>query len=180
MAKNIVVCCDGTANEFAADNTNVVKLYYALEQDSASQVTYYHPGLGTMEPAGALTTFSRKATKLLGMALGYGLSRDIQDAYTFLMENFEANDKVFLFGFSRGAYTVRAVASLLRMYGLIRSGNEPLVSYAIRMMLGITRARKEKEQSRKKQNATSILRQISKSLWAASSAAPGSSACGTP
>ena len=54
MAKNIVICCDGTANEFAADNTNVVKLYYALEQDQAKQVTYYHPGLGTMQPAAAL------------------------------------------------------------------------------------------------------------------------------
>jgi uncharacterized protein (DUF2235 family) len=146
MAKNIVVCCDGTANEFARDNTNVVKLYYTLEQDSPNQVTYYHPGLGTMEPAGALTTFSRKFTKLLGMALGYGLSRDIQDAYTFLMERFEPGDKVFLFGFSRGAYTVRAVASLLRMYGLIRCDNEPLVPYAIRMMMGITRARKENKQ----------------------------------
>jgi len=146
MARNIVVCCDGTANEFARDNTNVVKLYYTLQQDPRVQVTYYHPGLGTMEPAGALTTFSRRVTKLLGKALGYGLSNDIQDAYTFLMEEFEPDDKVFLFGFSRGAYTVRAVASLLRMYGLIRPGNQALVPYAIRMMLGITRARKKNEQ----------------------------------
>src|ERR1035441_8505297 len=134
MGKNIVICCDGTANEFAKDNTNVVKLYYTLEQNPTKQVTYYHPGLGTMEPAGALTTFTRKFTKLLGMTMGYGLSNDIRDAYTFLMERFEPEDKVFLFGFSRGAYTVRAVASLLRMYGLIQGGNEPLVPYAIRMM----------------------------------------------
>ena len=140
MGKNIVICCDGTANEFAKDHTNVVKLYYALEHDPSQQVTYYHPGLGTMEPAGALTTFTRKLTKLLGMALGYGLSNDIRDVYTFLMERFERGDKLFMFGFNRGAYTVRAVASLLRMYGLIQSGNEPLVPYAIRMMIGINRA----------------------------------------
>jgi uncharacterized protein (DUF2235 family) len=146
MGKNIVICCDGTANEFAKDHTNVVKLYYALEHDPSRQVTYYHPGLGTMEPAGALTTFTRKLTKLLGMALGYGLSNDIRDVYTFLMERFERDDKLFLFGFSRGAYTVRAVASLLRMYGLIQSGNEPLVPYAIRMMIGINRASKDKNQ----------------------------------
>jgi uncharacterized protein (DUF2235 family) len=140
MTKNIVLCCDGTANEFTDHNTNVVKLYSTLEYDPVSQITYYHPGLGTMEPAGALTTFSRKITKLLGMALGYGLASDIRDAYVFLMQNFEKSDKIFLFGFSRGAYTVRAVASLLHMYGLIRPGNEALVPYAIQMLTGIDRA----------------------------------------
>jgi len=151
MTKNIVLCCDGTANEFSESNTNVLKLYAALDHNPARQVTYYHPGLGTMEPAGALTTFSRKITKLLGMALGYGLAKDIQDAYEFLMENFETDDKVFLFGFSRGAYTVRSVASLLHMYGLIRRGNEPLVPYAIRMLTGINRVDEKtaKEQTAK-------------------------------
>lgn len=142
MPRNIVICCDGTANEFAEDNTNVVKLYYVLNQNQAKQVTFYHPGLGTTEPAGALTTFSRNFTKLLGKTFGYGLSNDIRDSYVFLMETYEQGDKLFLFGFSRGAYTVRAVCSLLHMYGLIRKGNEPLVPYAIRMMMGIDRAEK--------------------------------------
>jgi uncharacterized protein (DUF2235 family) len=141
MPKNVVVCCDGTANEFAKHNTNVVKLYSALQHDPAVQVGYYHPGLGTMEPAGALSTVARKVTKALGMAIGYGLEHDIRDAYVFLMNHFRAGDRLFLFGFSRGAYTVRAVASLLRMVGLIREGNEPLVPYAIRMMRGIMRSR---------------------------------------
>jgi uncharacterized protein (DUF2235 family) len=141
MQKNIVICCDGTANEFARDHTNVVKLFYTLEHDTAGQITYYHPGLGTMEPAGALTPLARKITKLLGMAVGFGLSDDIFRAYTFLMEHYQDGDKVFLFGFSRGAYTVRAVCALLHMYGLIRPGNEPLVPYAVRMMLAIQRAR---------------------------------------
>ena len=141
MGKNIVICCDGTANEFARNKTNVVKLYYSLHQDPTKQLTYYHPGLGTMEPAGALTTFARRVTKLLGKAIGYGLENDIRDVYAFLMNSFEPDDKVYLFGFSRGAYTVRAVASLLHMYGLIQSGNTPLVPYAIRMMIGINRSK---------------------------------------
>lgn len=140
MAKNIVICCDGTANEFAKNNTNVVKLYSALRRNPATQVTYYHPGLGTMEPVGALTTWARKVTKVLGMAFGYGLANDIRDAYVFLMKHYEPEDKAFLFGFSRGAYTVRAVASLLHVYGLAQPGNEALVPYIIRMMLGIQRA----------------------------------------
>jgi len=148
MSKNVVLCCDGTANEFAKHHTNVLKLYTLLRHDRATQVTYYHPGLGTMEPGGALTTLARKATKLLGMALGYGLSNDVRDAYVFLMQHYEPEDKVFLFGFSRGAYTARAVASLLHMYGLIQPGNDALVPYAIRMMMGIERARGRKAGAR--------------------------------
>ena len=79
MPKNVVVCCDGTANEFAQDRTNVVKLFYTLEQhDPSRQVGYYHPGLGTMEPPRALTQSTRAATRILGMAFGYGLEADIR------------------------------------------------------------------------------------------------------
>ena len=137
MPKNIVLCCDGTANEFADARTNVVKLFFTLTLDPARQVAYYHPGLGTMEPPGALTPLARKVTRIAGMAFGYGLQADIRDAYAFLMQNFEDGDKVFLFGFSRGAYTARAVTSLLHMYGLMPAGNEPLVPYAIRMLMAI-------------------------------------------
>jgi uncharacterized protein (DUF2235 family) len=134
MPKNIVICCDGTSNEFDSARTNVVKLYQMLAHDPATQVTYYHPGLGTMEAAGALTAFSRWWTKLAGFAFGYGLRNDIRDIYVFLMNAYEPGDTIFLFGFSRGAYTVRAVAALIHLYGLIRKGNETLVPYAIRMM----------------------------------------------
>lgn len=140
MPKNIVLCCDGTANEFARDRTNVVKLYSTLVHDSPAQVTYYHPGIGTMEPFGALSPITRKFTRLLGMAVGYGLENDLRDAYVFLMQFYEPGDSIYLFGFSRGAYTARAVASLLRMYGMIRKGNEALVPYAIRMLMGIQAA----------------------------------------
>jgi uncharacterized protein (DUF2235 family) len=141
VSKNIVICCDGTANQFAADNTNVVKLYSTLIQDQPSQCTFYHPGIGTMEPPGALTPLRRRLTRLLGLALGSYLENDIRDAYAFLMQSFQPGDKVFLFGFSRGAYTVRAVASLLHIYGLLRPGNEPMVAYAIRMMTAVRKAR---------------------------------------
>lgn len=141
LPKHIVLCCDGTANEFARDRTNVIKLYSTLVQDQPEQCTYYHPGIGTMEPPGALTPLRRRMTRLLGMAVGAFLENDIRDAYVFLMQRHDPGDKVFLFGFSRGAYTVRTVASLLRMYGLLRPGNEALVPYAIRMMMAIMKAR---------------------------------------
>lgn len=81
MPKNLVLCCDGTANEFARDRTNVVKLFFTLVHEPAQQVAYYHPGIGTMEPPGALTKYSRSLTKLMGQAIGYGLEADIRDAY---------------------------------------------------------------------------------------------------
>ena len=79
------------------------------------------------------------------MAMGYGLANDIRDAYVFVMNNFREGDQLFLFGFSRGAYSARAVASVLHMYGLIRPGNEPLVPYAIRMMMGIERRARKRD-----------------------------------
>jgi uncharacterized protein (DUF2235 family) len=133
MPKNVVICCDGTSNQFSAHRTNVAKLCYTLVQ-SDDQAVFYHPGLGTMEPSGALTTISIRFTKFLGLAIGYGLERDVRDAYVFLMNRFAVGDRVFIFGFSRGAYTARALTSLLHMYGLIHAGNESLVPYAIRMM----------------------------------------------
>jgi uncharacterized protein (DUF2235 family) len=144
MSKNIVLCCDGTANEFAKDRTNVIKLYSALVHGTDAQVACYHPGIGTMEPFGALSPVTRAFTRVLGMAFGYGLEKDIRDLYVFLMQTHQPGDSVYLFGFSRGAFTVRAVASLIRMYGVISKGNEPLVPYAIRMMTGIQRAGEKK------------------------------------
>jgi uncharacterized protein (DUF2235 family) len=142
MTQNVVVCCDGTANEFAKDRTNVVKLYFTLVDDPTRQLNYYHPGVGTMEPPGALTRYSRAVTKWAGQAIGWGLESDIRDAYAFIMNHFSPGDNLFLFGFSRGAYTVRAVASLLKMYGLMRPGNEAMIRYAIRMMMAITNLNK--------------------------------------
>ena len=139
MAKKVVVCFDGTANEFARDHTNVLKLFRILDNQPDRQVAFYHPGIGTMEAAAALTSVTRKITKVLGLAIGYGLERDVADAYTFIMRSFLPGDRLFMFGFSRGAYTVRAVAALLHMYGLLQPGNEPMVPYAIRMMNAASR-----------------------------------------
>lgn len=132
MPKNIVVCCDGTGNEFGEKNSNLIKLYRALVRDSR-QVTYYHPGVGTMGAKNALTAIGKTWTKVRGLAFGYGVSDNIADAYEFLMHNFEPGDSVYIFGFSRGSYTARALCGMLRMFGLLSRGNEGLIPYAIRL-----------------------------------------------
>ena len=101
-----------------------------------------------MEPPGALTRPGGWITRTLGQAIGYGLPADIRDAYVFLMNSFENGDRLFMFGFSRGAYTVRAVASLLHMYGLFPKGNETLVPYAIRMLGSMNRSKTAEDRER--------------------------------
>ena len=132
MGKNIVICCDGTGNQFGDRNSNVVKLYKTLVRDAA-QTAYYHPGVGTMGAKNALTAAAKAWTKLRGLAFGYGLSENIADAYEFLMHTFEPGDQVFIFGFSRGAYIARALCGLLQMFGVLSPGNEGLIPYAIRL-----------------------------------------------
>ena len=145
MARNIVVCCDGTSNEPANDMTNVVKLYFTLENDPLRQVTYYHPGVGTMEPPGALTWTQKLWTVVAGLAFGRGIRDDIRDAYVFLLDHYQPGDRLFIFGFSRGSYTARALTGLLKMYGLIQPGNAALAPYAIRMMFAINKARRRND-----------------------------------
>jgi uncharacterized protein (DUF2235 family) len=133
MSKNIVICCDGTGNEYGDNNSNVVNLYQTLVVDGTKQVAYYHPGVGTAGSPTAGNRVTQWWTKVMGLAFGAGLLGNIADAYRFLMDTYQDGDKVFLFGFSRGAYTARALAGVLHMYGLLCPGNDGLIPYIIRM-----------------------------------------------
>ncbi len=133
MGKNIVICIDGTGNEFGSCNSNVVKLYSVLEYNSQSQIAFYHPGLGTIGSPNALSKLSQWWTKMCGLAFGYGLSSALEDCYIFLMENYAEGDDLFIFGFSRGAYCARALSAMIHMFGLVQKGNEPLIRYVLKM-----------------------------------------------
>src|SRR5262245_21999642 len=102
MPKNVVICCDGTENEFGLRNTNVIKLYRALTHDPPRQVLYYHPGLGTMVAPSALTPAAKIVTRVMGSMFGYGLSQHMIDIYSRIIAAYEpdADDRLFLFGFS--------------------------------------------------------------------------------
>jgi uncharacterized protein (DUF2235 family) len=129
--KNIVVCCDGTGNEVEEGAlSNVLELYRRLDT-SDRQVTYYDPGLGTLPAPGLQTKLAKELTKILGLTFGYGLPTNTSQAYKFLMKHYEPGDRVFLFGFSRGAYTVRALAGMIEMCGLLKPHCENLVDYAL-------------------------------------------------
>lgn len=128
--KNIVICCDGTGNQLGETYSNVVKLFSVLKKIPGKQVTYYDPGVGTLSYDNDLIPLRRRLRKAIALATGAGLEQNVTEAYSFLMENYEEGDRIFLFGFSRGAYTVRVLAGLIREMGLLRKGCQNLITYA--------------------------------------------------
>jgi uncharacterized protein (DUF2235 family) len=142
--RNIVVCCDGTSNQFTNDLTNVAKLTYALVKDSERQLVYYQPGLGTRAAPGFPLPIGNALARGAGLAFGYGIKDDVRDAYLYIMNHWRPGDRLYLFGFSRGAYTVRALAALIHAYGVTMPGNDVLVPYAIRMLWKLARASERK------------------------------------
>jgi uncharacterized protein (DUF2235 family) len=134
MAKNVVICCDGTGNEIETQFTNVLRLFHILVHDTPEQQTFYLPGVGTMEAPGISTFIGRRGSIIVGQATGLGIYTNVERVLSFVMRNYNSleGDRLFLFGFSRGAYTLQIVASLLHMWGLFRKGTEHVVPYAIK------------------------------------------------
>ena len=133
--KNIIVCLDGTGNQYGENLSNVVKLFRMIERTQGAQVGYYDPGVGTMGDPMYKSLIARKINKVLGLAFGRGLTKNLIEAYTYLMEHYEDGDKIFLFGFSRGAYTARALAAFIKQCGLFEKGSVNLIPYAMKLFL---------------------------------------------
>ncbi|KAF2234224.1 hypothetical protein EV356DRAFT_447010 [Viridothelium virens] len=127
--RTVVVCLDGTGDKFDSDNSNVVHFVSCLKKhESAKQVTYYQAGIGTYGKGGLQNGIGAA----LDMAVGSGLGIHIKDAYKFLMQNYRDGDRICLFGFSRGAYTVRCLAGMLHKVGLLPASNGAQVNFAFK------------------------------------------------
>ena len=125
-----MICCDGTGNSFDSldEDSNVVKLYSSLTINE-DQIAYYHPGVGTMGAPNSRLAIGRWWSKVNGLAFGRGLAANVSDAYRYLMDNYADGDEIYLFGFSRGAFTARVLASLIHVFGLLCAGNHDLIPY---------------------------------------------------
>jgi hypothetical protein len=109
--RNIVLLSDGTGNSAAKLNkTNVWWLYQALHLGGDDQIAFYDDGVGTS---------GFRPLQLMGGAFGWGLSRNVRDLYEFLCRHYREGDHIYLFGFSRGAFTVRTVAGLIAKCGVL-------------------------------------------------------------
>ena len=116
--KRIIICCDGTWNEPDQEHdgkrkpSNVIKILRAIKpltNDNTVQVVHYQIGVGT----------GRGSDKWLGGGTGLGLSENIVESYRFLANNYQTDDEIYLFGFSRGAYTARSIVGLIHTIGLL-------------------------------------------------------------
>ncbi|BDY12179.1 DUF2235 domain-containing protein [Hydrogenimonas cancrithermarum] len=117
--RNLVVCADGTWNTPEQKEhdipvpTNVVRIFNSIaksDKNGIEQLRYYHPGVGTD---------GTWWEKMAGGAVGVGLGKNIKSAYKWLCVHYEPGDRIFLFGFSRGAYTVRSLAGMIAACGLL-------------------------------------------------------------
>ena len=127
--KAIVLLSDGTGNSAAKlARTNVWRLYRALDLEQPQrpgvprQIACYDDGVGTS---------SFRPLELLGGIFGWGLKRNVLDLYKFLCRHYEPGDRIYAFGFSRGAFTVRVLVGLVCQEGLLRGlGEEELERHA--------------------------------------------------
>jgi uncharacterized protein (DUF2235 family) len=128
MQKKLIVFCDGTWNRADQHSdgkpcpTNVLRLFestLAEDRNGVPQITHYIEGVGT-----------HKMERFWGGGFGYGISDNIKNAYSFIVSNYEKGDEIFLFGFSRGAFTARSIAGLIRNMGILRRDRLHLVHEA--------------------------------------------------
>lgn len=119
MAKNIILCSDGTGQKGGeGPDTNVFRLYKMVDNDHRDQLAFYDDGIGTDSNVSFLQAMSS--------AFGFGFGKNIITLYKQLVRHYTPGDKIFLYGYSRGAATVRALAGMIQTVGLLRNDDEDI------------------------------------------------------
>ncbi|KAJ3864741.1 hypothetical protein EV359DRAFT_40394 [Lentinula novae-zelandiae] len=132
--RTLVLCFDGTGDQFDEDNSNVVNLFSLLKKDDPSQqLVYYQSGIGTYTIPQIAQPWMAKLHKAADMMVGIHLNAHVMTGYEFLMQNYKIGDKICIFGFSRGAYTARALAGMIHKVGLLPRHNHQQVPFAYKM-----------------------------------------------
>ncbi len=130
--RQLIICCDGTNNNLTGrrNDTNVTQLCELLAPDTQNQLLHYDPGVGnsgTFPGATWTERIKQKWERLSSLAFGSGIYDNIAEAYRFLMRNWQPGDDIFLFGFSRGAFTARSLGGLINTFGILRPDMEAMV-----------------------------------------------------
>ncbi|KAF8531964.1 hypothetical protein JB92DRAFT_2578540, partial [Gautieria morchelliformis] len=133
--RNLVVCIDGTSNQFGPNNTNAIELYSQLIKDG-NQLTYYNSGIGTYaKPSWKSWSYVKQVVNnKIDVAIAWNFEKIVIAAYRWLSQNYQDGDRIYLFGFSRGAYQVRALAGMIhkaRFVGLVHKGNEEQIPLSV-------------------------------------------------
>ncbi|EMD32005.1 hypothetical protein CERSUDRAFT_162065 [Gelatoporia subvermispora B] len=133
--RNLVVCIDGTSNQFGKKvrNTNVIELYRLVKKrPEDEQLTYYNSGIGTYaKPSWRSWHYMRQMIDhKIDLAIAWNFEKIVLNAYRWLSDNYSEGDHIYLFGFSRGAYQVRALSAMIEKVGLLYRGNEEQIPFA--------------------------------------------------
>ncbi|KAI0041923.1 WD40 repeat-like protein [Auriscalpium vulgare] len=153
--RNLVVCIDGTANQFSEKNTNVVELYSRLDKNE-HQLTYYDSGIGTYvrDSKWSPRYWKQVASNAIDMAIAWNFKKIVLSAYQWLSENYQEGDKIFLFGFSRGAYQARVIAGMIEKVGLLHKGNNNQIPFAYELYVSTTSNQKRADTEASLQSKT--------------------------
>ncbi|KAL6918995.1 hypothetical protein ACHAPO_009268 [Fusarium lateritium] len=137
----LILCFDGTGNTFSGTNadTNVVKILRKLDRNNNKQYHYYQTGIGTYDVnessihKSTLGEVKSKVSKVIDQGFGTTFDAHIMAGYRFLMRYYEPQAKIYIFGFSRGAYTAKYLSRMVNKVGLLCKGNEEMVPFAYRL-----------------------------------------------
>lgn len=133
--RTLILCFDGTADQYDSTNSNVVKLFGLLKKDlsDTEQLCYYQAGVGTYENPSIMSPLVQWGAKMLDEAFAWYLDAHVREGYEFLMQTYRPGDRICLFGFSRGAYTARALAGMLHKVGLLPKDNLQQLPFAYQL-----------------------------------------------
>jgi uncharacterized protein (DUF2235 family) len=155
-ARQLVICCDGTNNNLTGggSDTNVVKLCQLLADDpDEDRLVLYDPGVGNPGKLPGATTWDQLrhiSERIAGLAFGKGVYENMALCYRFLMQNYRAGDQIFIFGFSRGAFTARSVAGIVNQFGILRPDMDSMIPTLMHTYF----AERGKSEERRKKIAT--------------------------
>ncbi|KAJ3789554.1 hypothetical protein GGU10DRAFT_343154 [Lentinula aff. detonsa] len=132
--RTLVLCFDGTGDQFDSDNSNIISFFTMLKKDdNTQQMVYYQAGIGTYTTPQVATPLMAKFSKALDEAIAWNLHAHVMGGYEFLMQNYTAGDRICIFGFSRGAYTARSLAGMIHKVGILPRCNHQQVPFAYKM-----------------------------------------------
>lgn len=126
------MCLDGTGNSPLRNDKNVCRIFL-LSKDVVGNIAYYDPGVGTLPRPGRVRFLISKAGRVAGLVSGHGMIDDVAEAYRFICQNYRDGDRLYFFGFSRGAHAARLLASVVAQIGLLPAHHEHLIPYAINL-----------------------------------------------
>lgn len=139
VPRQLILMLDGTNNTLTGGvrDTNVLKLHEQLASyNDPDQILYYDPGVGSpdaMPSTGLFDSIGRWVQRIHGLAYGRGIYENIRDGYLFLMRNWRPGDQIWLFGFSRGAFTARSISGMVHLFGILDAQHESMLPTLLRV-----------------------------------------------